>query len=305
MSSGQDAGGLSELFTEFVQQVTKKADNPLGVMQEVRRWTDDQPFLSNHLCRLILVHPDPLPNGQEEVIVQQIVQESIITDWENNTASAHFQEVIQTILDDEQRDAILNVYLQILQRAQVSVNSSQEQEKLIQSGLVKRENSKLKVGNAIYASIFNSEWVKQQLPDIAQPISTTSPAIEDNQTTSFTKLLSGIALVAVVVAAVAHPFFKSDDPPPTSEPTPSPLINTKDLYNEGIRQGGSGNWLPMLRNFCDISENSTHFKQAKGKLEQLSKSQFKDNVQSALDTFLLAENDSCPVAEDIFEFPSN
>ncbi|NER25404.1 MAG: hypothetical protein F6J86_17350 [Symploca sp. SIO1B1] len=303
MSLEQNAGELSDLFTDFVNQVGSKADSPFVVMQEVRRWAGDQPFLSKHLCNLILVHPASCADGQEKALVQQIVQENIIQDWANNTASAHLKEVIKTILYDEQRDTLLNLYWQIIQNGQVSVNSSQEQEKLLQSGLVKIENSKLEASNAIYGSIFSSEWVKQQLPDIVQPPVTAPPTTKDYQTTSFTKLLSAIALAAFVIAAVADTFLlKSQDTP---EPLPSPndiATSDRELFDNGKDHAKNADWLDMLRNFCDLPQNSTYFDDAKSKLDQWFEL-YGDDIQISLETFQAEESESCPVAKDIFDLP--
>jgi len=303
MSLEQNAGELSDLFTDFVNQVGSKADSPFVVMQEVRRWAGDQPFLSKHLCNLILVHPASCADGQEKALVQQIVQENIIQDWANNTASVHLKEVIKTILYDEQRDTLLNLYWQIIQNGQVSVNSSQEQEKLLQSGLVKIENSKLEASNAIYGSIFSSEWVKQQLPDIVQPPVTAPPTTKDYQTTSFTKLLSAIALAAFVIAAVADTFLlKSQDTP---EPLPSPndiATSDRELFDNGKDHAKNADWLDMLRNFCDLPQNSTYFDDAKSKLDQWFEL-YGDDIQISLETFQAEESESCPVAKDIFDLP--
>ncbi|NET57500.1 MAG: hypothetical protein F6K47_15450 [Symploca sp. SIO2E6] len=314
MSSGQNAEGLSDLFTDFVQQVTQKADNPRRVMQEVRRWTADQLFLSDLLCKLILVHQDFVPNGQEEFLVEQIVQENIIKDWEtNHNVSAHFQKVIQTILEDNQRDAVLNLYWQILQRGQVSVNSSQEQEKLVQSGLVKRENGKLKVGNAIYESIFNSEWVEQQSPNIAQPTSTTSYTMKNNQTTFF-NVLSIVALVLIVVAPIARMFFLQPEKNPVGDPNRTPTSEStsslsdtdiESLHKKWLDKGKShaknGDWLEMWNEFCRIpQEGSIYFDDAESKLDQWIELYEKD-IQVSLNTFWEQGNKSCPVAETILD----
>ncbi|NEP60633.1 MAG: hypothetical protein F6K31_27150 [Symploca sp. SIO2G7] len=309
MSLEQNSGELSDLFTDFVNQVGSKADSPFVVMQEVRRWTDDQLLLSKHLCDLIIEYPDSFADGQEKALVQQIVQENIIQDWSNNTASTHLQEVIQTILDDEQRDAILNLYWQIIQKDQVSVNSSQEQEKLLQSGLVKIENSKLKVCNAIYASIFSSEWVEQLLPDIAQPSSTTSSAEANNQTstkknyqtTSFTKLLSAIALAAFVIAAIADTFLlRSKDAPEPLPLTNNIVVSDRELFDNGREHARNADWLDMLRDFCRLPQDSTYIDDAKSKLEQWFEL-YEDDIQISLKTFQAEGNGSCPVAEDVFD----
>ncbi len=315
MSAEHNTGGLSNLFTDFVHQIGSKADYPFRIVQEVLRWTGDQPFLSELLCQLILGYPASFPDGQEEALVEQIVQANIIKDWENSTVSADLKGVIQTILDDEKKDAILNLYLQILHRGKIPVNSSQEQEKLIQSGLVKKENGKLKVNNAIYASIFNSEWVEQQLPDIPQPTSTTAPPIEENQTTSSTRLWSGIALLALLVAAFAYPFLlKSEDQDNSKnnlETTSSLEVKSSSsgtkrssleakLLDQGMEDAKNARWSLMLNNFCQISEDSLYFDDAKSTLDEwIIQSDRPNNIYIALNTFQNEENRPCPIAEHI------
>ncbi|NES18463.1 MAG: hypothetical protein F6K41_05940 [Symploca sp. SIO3E6] len=322
MSSEHDAGELSDLFTDFLEKV--KADNSLGVMEEVQRWTGDQPFLSQHLCDLILKHPDFVADGQEKVIIEQIIQENIIQDWENNTASIYLKEIISTILDDEERDKILNVYLQILQNRQVLINRSQEQEKLLKAGLVKEDNRTLQVSNAIYASIFSLEWVQQQLPDTAQPTPTNDSDQKDdpprtpdkNQTTFVTRLGSGMLLLVLLIILIAYLFSRKYKNPaiadkrvtPTIESTISSDTDTKpsdkELFNNGKNHARNGDWLDMFGEFCRLSQDSIYFNDAKSKLDQWLEL-YENNIQIALETFQAEENDSCPVAEDILDsFPN-
>ncbi|MEO1295106.1 MAG: hypothetical protein AAFW75_04755, partial [Cyanobacteria bacterium J06636_16] len=115
MNSHKDIVEGNGSSTDFTQQVYQKADSSYRVTQEALRWTGDQPFLCELVRRLILDHSHPFPSGQEGLIVQQIVQDKIIQDWENNAAATHLKAVFQLILDDSQSAAILNLYLHKLQ----------------------------------------------------------------------------------------------------------------------------------------------------------------------------------------------
>ncbi|MGF1521478.1 MAG: hypothetical protein ACFBSF_04065 [Leptolyngbyaceae cyanobacterium] len=129
MNSRQGIVGSDGSSTDFAQQVYQKADSSYRVTQEALRWTGDQPFLCELVHRLILEHPRPFPSGQEGLIVQQIVQAQIVQNWANNAAAAHLKTVLQSILDNPQKDAILNLYLHTLQGDLVFIDNSVEQPK--------------------------------------------------------------------------------------------------------------------------------------------------------------------------------
>jgi hypothetical protein len=58
--------------------------------------------------------------------------------------------------------------LQILQRGEVAANNSPEQMELQLSGLVVKQQGKLRVYNRIYESIFNLTWVNNALAAIVK-----------------------------------------------------------------------------------------------------------------------------------------
>ena len=329
MNSQQEFVEGSSTSTDFAQQVYQKADSSYRVTQEVLRWAGDQPFLCELVRSLILEHPYPFPSGQEGLIVQQIVQAKIIQDWENNTAADHLKTVLQSILDDPQRNAILNLYLHALQGDFVFTDNSLEQEKLLNSGLVSIENGELKISNAIYASVFNLESIQQYRTGSSQ---STGSVSENKQTSHTTRLWSGVALFSLLVAIGAYPLLKKsaikqreavsplstqtsqqtsllanpDIPPPTpteviAHPASSDAVKSlaaRVLFDNGIEHGKSGRWLPMLREFCSVPADSSYFPLVEQRLTQWS-NLFEEDLQLALKTFREEENGSCSVAEAI------
>ena len=55
---------------------------PEIVVQEVLKWTDGQPFLSQKICKFIYDNKIEIFAGEEESIVSRVIDESIITNWE-------------------------------------------------------------------------------------------------------------------------------------------------------------------------------------------------------------------------------
>lgn len=219
MNSGQGKEEISNLFADFTKQVAGKTNNPIAIMQAIRGWTGDRSSLTQILCNLIIEYSFPIPQDQEEAVVNQIVQDRIVRDWENNAAGEELQKLSQT-LDDEKSISLLKLYTKILQKGDIAVNGSTDQQKLLDSGLVKNERGKLKTANAIYATIFNLEWVSQKLPNDSQPsLIPSSSSGDETRAANPTRLWSGIAFSAILAIAVIYPFLPK--PTPILSPTPS------------------------------------------------------------------------------------
>ena len=231
MKPGQDKEEFSNLFTDFTKQVAGKTNNTIAVIQAIRRWAGDRLSLTQILCNLILEYSFPISQDQEETVVDRIVQDRIVRDWENNAAGEELQKVSQTILNDEKSISLLKLYSKILQKGEIAVNDSTDQQKLLDVGLVKKERGKLKTANAIYATIFNLEWVSQKSPNAPEPPSTpsSSPSSspkDGDRAANPTRLLSGIAFFAILTIAVIYPLL----PKPTPIPSPTPST-TKPIPN--------------------------------------------------------------------------
>lgn len=58
---------------------------------------------------------------------------------------------------------MLLLYKQILQHGEVIADESPEQTELLLSGLVVKQDGKVRVFNRIYQAVFNLNWVEQTL----------------------------------------------------------------------------------------------------------------------------------------------
>ncbi|WP_414583838.1 hypothetical protein [Scytonema sp. PCC 10023] len=139
--------------------------NAKAVLQEVLNWTGGQPFLTQWLCQLVCTYPSILvhPNYEAEWVAE-IVKERIINNWWTQDKQQHLQTIRERLVSNESRSCrLLGLYQQILQQGEIAADDSREQMELRLSGLVVKQQGKLRVYNRIYESVFNHELVEKEL----------------------------------------------------------------------------------------------------------------------------------------------
>jgi WD40 repeat protein len=147
----------------LIKGLEGKVNNPQNVIQEILNWTGGQPFLTQKLCQIITncSHQDYIINSKS---ISEIVQSSIIDNWEAQDQPEHLKTIRDRILRNEQKAGrLLVIYQEILQQQEVVVDGSLEQTDLRLSGLIVQKQGKLKVYNRIYEQVFNITWVEKQL----------------------------------------------------------------------------------------------------------------------------------------------
>jgi hypothetical protein len=102
-----------------------------------------------------------------------LVESRLIENWEVHDQPEHLKTIRDRLcrcaernrlLQSEQRTVRrLRLYQQILQQGEVVANDTPDQIELRLSGLVVKQDSKLKVYNRIYQSVFNLAWVEEEL----------------------------------------------------------------------------------------------------------------------------------------------
>ncbi len=200
------------------------ASQPQILIEEVLSWTGGQPLLTRKLCQLILNAQSHILAGEEAAVVKQLVETKLIFQ-PTKVISEHFQTIAQGIRQRE-RDTpeLLQLYRQVLAE-EVVFDDSPLQQNLLDLGLVKNEQGKLKVANRIYQKVFNREWierelnldrsarsVKQPIPlNLSQPLVATDDLPASTKSTSALHLLVAI-LFGAVVFAVAIPQFRRQLP---------------------------------------------------------------------------------------------
>lgn len=165
-----------------------KASHPYKVLTEVNYWTSNEPFLTQKLYLLINEYASFIPKGKETTIIEELVQNRIIENWQEQIAGSHLQELSQLILNNQDCSplALLKFYKKVWQQREISADRSPEQSELIKIGLLKQEQDKVTVANRIYQAVFNQGWIENQIA-LLNPSSKNNSAITIVPQTQSTK----------------------------------------------------------------------------------------------------------------------
>ncbi|NEQ65241.1 MAG: hypothetical protein F6K21_07040 [Symploca sp. SIO2D2] len=189
-----------------------KVSNPQAMLQAVLDWTGGQPFLTQKLCQLVVQEGEmgetreikrhsqfPIPdfqttNNQQQITISQIVRSHIIENWEGQDEPEHLKTIRNRLLRSKRHASqLLGLYQQILQQGESAIDDSSEQMELRLSGLVIKQQGKLRVYNQIYWSIFNQSWVDRVLADL-RPYTEAFSAWKASNYQDESRLLRGKAL---------------------------------------------------------------------------------------------------------------
>ena len=134
------------------------------ILDRVLFWTNGNSHLTQKLFSLIAQNTELISPLQEEEQIDYLVQSKIIDDWSNNELKLHLQQISDRLRHNRQCSAarLLQLYQRILTET-VLVKDNQEQQELLSSGIVVRQQNKLTVSNRIYRSVFNLSWVGESL----------------------------------------------------------------------------------------------------------------------------------------------
>ncbi|MFN6565249.1 MAG: AAA-like domain-containing protein [Nostoc sp. ChiSLP01] len=143
-----------------------KFNKPHAIMQEILQWTGGQPFLTQKLCQFMVEE-----SAQEHPrSVEQVVRSRIIESWESQDEPEHLRTIQARILRDEQKAGyLLELYQQVRlseEQSSVTADDTLEQSELQLSGLVIRQQGKLRIYNQIYREIFDFNWIENQLNNL-------------------------------------------------------------------------------------------------------------------------------------------
>lgn len=148
----------------LLQGLAGKVSNPQVVLSEVLAWSGGQPFLTQKICKLICNAAAQNSAQGEFEWVETLVRSQIIENWEVQDEPEHLRTIrTRLIRQQEKAVPVLYLYQQLLQEGKIPANNSPEQAELLLSGLVVKLDGELTVGNRIYATIFNQDWVAREL----------------------------------------------------------------------------------------------------------------------------------------------
>ncbi len=144
--------------------LTRVAENPSVLMQEILSWTGGQPFLTQRVCQLICNSGLGIPRGEEADTVSWILRSQIIYNWLLWDNQQHFHTIKERIINNKvPAYRLLQLYQQVLHGEEIYVDDNPEVWQLCLSGLVKECDGKLEVYNRIYKYVFNDVWVGKEL----------------------------------------------------------------------------------------------------------------------------------------------
>lgn len=162
-----DGFGANEI-KPLAQGLKEQAANPTAVLHEILQWTGGQPFLTQKLCRLLIESGVFISSRTEPEAVEQLVKARIITNWETQDNPEHLRTIRNRIFfkGKEQASRLLSLYQQILEDDSVEANDSPEQVELRLSGLIVKQNGRLRVYNTVYQEVFSLGWVQDALEEL-------------------------------------------------------------------------------------------------------------------------------------------
>jgi predicted ATPase len=136
--------------------------HPDLVLKSILAWTDGQPFLTQKLCQLARTAESRPPEGKERDWVASLVRERVLHDWRSRDEPEHLKTIEARVLRSQRRDGLLKLYHEVLAHGAAAAETPLESELLL-SGLVVREWGRLRVGNPIYASVFDAAWTDRSV----------------------------------------------------------------------------------------------------------------------------------------------
>ena len=176
---------IHEQFLKIKYKLLKLEDQNAyseKVLKKVLFWTGGQSVLTQKVFRLIA--DNQTSNSQDQIAkqVDYLVKTKIIHDWENQESGQHLIAIKSRLLKNQQCESskLLKLYQRVLEE-EVLLDESQEQQELINIGLLVKQGQKLIVANRIYQSVFNQSWVQKELDNLTnQNISAIAIVPEDS-----------------------------------------------------------------------------------------------------------------------------
>ena len=160
---------LHEVVYALADGLKDHCDSPQTVLKEILVWTGGQPFLTQKVCFLTCQSDRYIPAGKEPELIEQLVKREIISDWEHKDSPEHLRVIRRYLLSKQFAPGrLLEIYREILEKGEIPVVDSPEYKELYLSGIVRLNQDKIEVGNRIYETIFNQNWLEQQLVQIGK-----------------------------------------------------------------------------------------------------------------------------------------
>jgi AAA-like domain len=151
----------------LAEGLKESVSNPVAVLKEILGWSGGQPILTQQLCKLALESPEHIADGCETSAISHLVNSKIVEDWKVQDKQQHFKTIQNRILGNKEvRIQVLELYNQLLSKAEIEEDESYEQIVLQLSGLAIKREGRLRIANRIYETIFNRNWTEEILTQL-------------------------------------------------------------------------------------------------------------------------------------------
>ena len=150
----------------LIKGLQRKFSKPKAVMTEILDWTGGQPLLTQKLCQFMVEESEQ----EKPRTVEEVVKSRIIESWKSQDEPEHLRTIESRVLKNtEQARYLLKLYQQIRcseDSSKLKADNTIEQSQLLLSGLVAKQEGKLRVYNRIYQEVFNQNWVEDKLNNL-------------------------------------------------------------------------------------------------------------------------------------------
>lgn len=248
---------------KFRAALAAKVSDPATVataIDKIHYWTGGQPLMTQLLCSYAIKYAAEMNKAGNADVIDSIVRSKILKTWASNGAATHLKQLQTTLLAYTPKDSLLILYLQVLQGGTAARRHSPEQDFLLRSGLVRLQDDTLQVSNAIYARVFNLDWLERQVPGITKPVSvirtgprrakdlSTSlavkykpPGVEMSFPQKMAIVGSAVALLAALIAYSLKPSAQvatqpTDNKPAVALPQSSSAQAAPEVSSQGVIQ---------------------------------------------------------------------
>ncbi|MFM2311705.1 MAG: hypothetical protein RLZZ04_981 [Cyanobacteriota bacterium] len=188
---------VHEGFLQIKRKLLKLEGQEAGSAKTLERvlfWTNGHSLLTQKLFSLITQTLHPLSTQEEEKRIDDLVQTKVIDNWSNNELKSHLSGISNRLLNNHRcsPSQLLKLYEKVL-TGTILIDDSQEQQELLNSGLVVRQQDKLVVANRIYQSVFTPSWIARTLKIQANPKEPQEVKTFGNKAPGLVKTASQIA----------------------------------------------------------------------------------------------------------------
>jgi WD40 repeat protein len=190
-----ELNGFTELEAKpLAEGLTPWAERPQEVLKAILSWSGGQPFLTQKLCQRVTAAQTFIASGQEAIAIQQLVQSTVITNWEYQDEPVHLKTIRDRLFSHPRRSGqVLELYQRLLKQGTIACENIPEHSELRLSGLVVNQEGYLRVYNPIYQSVFSPHWVAAELEKL-RPYAEAIAAWESSNRQDESRLLRGRSL---------------------------------------------------------------------------------------------------------------